>query len=337
MFFQPHFRIGVFVFMFVDEIIIHIQSGSGGKGCESYYRRTDKKFVPTGGDGGKGGDVIIRADRNVTSLYSFRFNPLFRADSGQLGGGNQKTGRNGQDVVILVPCGTSVFNKAGHLLIRDLLNEGDEVIALRGGRGGIGNQHHGKMATPGEPGQSLDVVLDLKVKADIFFVGSPNSGKSRLLNYLTGSKAKSEAYPFATKSPQLGIFETADYKTFVLCELPSLVSGSSKGKALGNQFLKHLSRARLLFLMVDPFQSDFDAAAGYNELIEELKAYNPDFAGIPHFLLINKMDTPEASEAVKKKVNVPCPVFRISAETGAGIEMLMKEAEKRIFESAEKA
>jgi len=322
--------------IFVDEVMIHIQSGNGGKGCESFYRRTDKKFVPTGGDGGKGGDIIFRAVRNMTSLYSFKFNPQHRADSGQLGGGNQKTGRNGKDLVVFVPCGTTIFNKADHLLIRDLVHEGDEVVALRGGRGGMGNQHHGKAATPGEPGQSMDLVLSLKLRADIFLIGSPNSGKSRLLNYLTGSKAKSEAYPFATKSPQLGIFQTPDYRSLLLCELPSLVSGSSQGKALGNQFLKHLARARLLFLMLDPFQDAFDPVAGYNELLEEIRAFNPEFAAIPHFLVISKIDRPEVSESLtKKKLNVPCPVFKISAETGLGIEALMQGAEKKILVSAE--
>lgn len=318
--------------IFVDEVVIHIRSGNGGKGCESYFRRTDKKFVPTGGDGGRGGDVIIRADRNLTNLYQFKFNPEYRADSGQLGGGNQKTGRDGEDLIIRVPCGTTVFNKTEKLLIRDLVNEGDEVVAVKGGRGGIGNQHHGKTATPGESGQWLDVVLSLKLKADIFLVGSPNSGKSRLLNYLTGSKAKSEHYPFATQSPQLGTFETADYRSILLCELPSLVSGSSRGKALGNQFLKHLARARLLFLMLDPFQDAFDPVAGYNALLQELRAFNPEFTAIPHFLVIGKMDRPEVSQLLeKKKINVSCPVFKISAETGAGIEPLMQEAEKRVF------
>ena len=179
--------------IFVDEVTIYIQSGSGGKGCESYFKRTDKKLVPTGGDGGKGGDIIIRADRNINSLYAFRFNKHYHAESGHQGGGNQKTGKNGADLIIRVPCGTTILDKHEGLVIRDLIHEGDEVIALRGGEGGRGNHHHGREATPGENGSSLEMVLSLTLNADIFLVGDPNSGKSLLLNYLTGSRAKSES------------------------------------------------------------------------------------------------------------------------------------------------
>ncbi len=320
--------------IFVDEIVIHIQSGNGGKGCESYYRRTDKKMVPTGGDGGEGGDIIIRADRNATNLYSFRFNKHYRAESGHHGSGNQMKGRDGADLMIRVPCGTTILNKKDHLLIRDLVHDGEEVVVLRGGRGGMGNSHHGREATLGKNGQSLEVVLNLKIHADIFLVGNPNSGKSLLLNYLTHAKAKSETYPFSTKAPQLGIYETSDFRTLTLCELPPIVRGSSKGKGLGNQFLKHLARARLIFLMLDPFQDDFDLVSGYNDLNAEILAFDPALAAIPHFLVVSKMDIPQVKERFEhRKVNISCLFFLISAQTGNGIDSLMKEAERLVFQT----
>ncbi len=318
--------------VFVDEAVIHIQSGNGGKGCESYYKRTDKKFVPTGGDGGKGGDIIVRADRNMSTLYSFKFNKHFCAESGHQGSGNQKKGKDGADIVIRVPCGTTVLEKNEKLLIRDLVYEGDEVVALRGGKGGLGNHHHGRAATPGESGQGFEIVLSLTLNADIFIVGSPNSGKSLLLNYLTASKAKSESYPFSTKVPQLGIYQTQDFETLTLCELPPIVEGSHRGKGLGSQFLKHLARAKFMFLMLDPFQDAFDAKSGYNHLLREISAFNPEFASIPHFVVISKSDEPSVKKSFEtKKMNFPCRFFLISAKTGEGINSLMQEVQKVIF------
>lgn len=323
---------------FIDEVTIYIQSGRGGKGCESYFRRTDKKLVPNGGDGGRGGNVVIRADRNETSLYSFRFNKHFRAESGHPGSSNQKKGRDGEDLVIRVPCGTVIYSKADRLMIRDLAREGDEVMALRGGKGGLGNHHHGRMATSGEGAQGLDIVMSLKLAADVFLIGSPNAGKSLLLNFLTGAKAKSEGYPFSTQSPQLGIFETKDYRSISLCELPSLIKGSAKGKALGNQFLKHLARARLLFLMLDPSVDAFDPLSGYNELMDEISAFAPEYRSIPHFLLLSKIDLPDVKEKVSgMKANVPCPRFLISGKTGEGLESLMEAAQALIFQTAKES
>ncbi|MBI4550446.1 MAG: Obg family GTPase CgtA [Candidatus Omnitrophica bacterium] len=315
--------------IFVDEISIVIESGNGGKGCESFFRRTDKKMVPNGGDGGDGGDVIIRADRNITGLYSFRFHHNYRAESGAHGSSNLKKGRDGKDLLILVPCGTTVFNKQDRLLIRDLVEEGDEVVALRGGRGGKGNGHHGKMAQPGQRGQEMEVVFNLRLNADIFLVGFPNSGKSLLLNCLTGSKAKSEPYPFTTQSPQLGMFETPDFQNLSLCELPSLAKGASRGKGLGNQFLKHLERARLMILMADPFQDAFDPKSAYNDLLAELSAFHPGWSSIPHFFAVSKRDLPEVREKMEgKREDLPCPVFFVSAVTGEGTAELMEEAQK---------
>lgn len=315
---------------FIDEVVIRIESGRGGRGCESYFRRSDKKMVPTGGDGGRGGDVMIRAADKVASLHPFVYKKHFRAESGRLGGGNQKKGKDGKDLILEVPCGTTVFNKTHHLLIRDLAENGDEVTVVKGGRGGRGNRHGNDKATEGGDSEGFEVILSLKIKADVFLVGKPNSGKSLLLNRLTGSKVKTEPYPFTTQFPQLGIYRTEDFQSLTLCELPAILAGASRGKGLGNHFLKHLERARLILLMLDPLENAFDAVRGYNELLKEIWDYRAGWGEIPHFLVIGKADAIAKDQAAKLPIRVPCPVFFVSAETGEGIDSLMKEAMKAV-------
>lgn len=313
--------------IFVDEVSVRVVSGGGGKGCESYFHRTDHKMVPNGGDGGKGGDVILRADRNVSSLYSFVLNKHYQAENGSQGSSNQKTGRDGKPLVIRVPCGTKVYNSKEHLLIRDLVADGTEVIVLRGGKGGTGNAHQGRQATPGQPAQTLIIQLSIQILADIFLVGNPNSGKSSLLTCLTHSKAKCECYPFSTRSPQLGIYQSDDSPHMTMCELPALIHGSSKGKGLGNHFLKHLERARLIFLMLDPAKEGFDPKTDYNHLLEEVRLFNAQYALAPHFVVVSKADDPQVKEFFKKKkIRFKVPFFLISTQTKEGVEKLMKKA-----------
>jgi len=321
--------------IFVDEVTVRIFAGSGGKGCESYYRRTDRKMVPNGGDGGKGGDVILRADRNVMSLYPFVLNKHYQAESGHQGSSNQKKGRDGGALILRVPCGTTVFSKQEHLLIRDLLSDQEEVTVLKGGRGGTGNAHYGREATPGERGGDLEISLSIRLNADIFFVGVPNSGKSSLLKQLTHSKVKVESYPFSTRVPHLGTYETPDFKTLVLCELPALIPGASKGKGLGNHFLKHLERAKLVFLMLDPLKDGFDPELDYNNLREEIIAFNAEYANLPYWVVIGKEDEPQVKEFFKNyKETFPVPCFFISTQSGKGIDFLMTEALKRLSHDA---
>lgn len=312
--------------MFVDSAKIKIKSGNGGKGCESFFRRTDKKTVPNGGNGGDGGDVVFEADRNVSSLQFFSFRPVFEAKKGEGGSSNQKSGRKAENLILKVPCGTSIYNAANNFLVRDLIGHGDQVVALKGGRGGIGNDRV-RLATQGKPGEEMDVLLDYTLVADIFLVGTPNSGKSSLLRVITGSKVKSESYPFSTKMPQLGTYESEKYDRLTICELPSLERGSYQGKGLGNHFLKHLRRARLIFFVLEP---DSDFASDLKEqkeiLEEEINHFDESFSQIPRFYVINKVDLNTDPKSSKKKI-FGSYTFYVSSVTGERIHHLMRQAE----------
>ena len=205
----------------VDEVNIVAQAGNGGRGCDSHVRISNRKSLRTGGEGGRGGDVIMRADPNIASLSDFNYHHRFVAESGGLGGSSHKRGKRGEDLVIPVPCGTMIFEKGKRFLIRDLVQPGDEVVLLQGGRGGTGNEG-GKEPEPGQPGEALEMTLSLRIPAEVFFVGLPNSGKSQLLGRLTHARAKVEAYPFSTKQLELGIYESAEFKQIRLCELPGI-------------------------------------------------------------------------------------------------------------------
>ena len=313
--------------MFIDRIHLLAQAGNGGNGCESYFRRTDKKLVPHGGDGGTGGSVIFRADVNAPGLRSFRYRQHLVAQSGGHGGSNRKRGKNGKDLVVLVPPGTRIHDRVRNLLIRRLMQGGEQVIILEGGRGGIGNDH-GKQATPGERGKALDLELDIRILADIFLVGLPNSGKSKLLNRLAHTHFKEEEYPFATRNPEVGVWKLSDEEDsndkLVLCELPSLYRASHEGRGRGADFLKHLEGARCILYLLDP-TSKFCSSLkeGLAILKKEVEIYQKDFLAIPCGVVVNKMDLPEIQERVKQENFRPrSPVFFVSALSGAGLEEL---------------
>jgi len=309
----------------IDEVTISVKAGDGGKGCESRMHVSEKKFIPTGGEGGRGGNVRMRADSNVTTLKGFLYQRHFAAESGTPGGSNRKKGRKGEDLTISVPPGTAIWLKGKRFLIRDLLRDGEEVVLMEGGRGGAGNEG-GKQAQPGEPGQSAELILSWKIPADVFFVGLPSSGKSKLLNRLTHANTKEGTYPFTTQQPELGVYETPDFEQVRLCELPGLYRESPEGHGVGIDFLKHLERARILLLMLDPL-SEFSSSLGegYEILSLVLERYQPSFLKIPHAVVVNKMDLAEARERVEKeKFRASGPLFLISAETGEGVEALMQ-------------
>ena len=318
----------------IDEVNIAVKAGTGGKGCESRAYISQKKFIATGGEGGRGGNVILRADSNVTTLKSFLYRCHFEADSGGPGGSNHKKGKGAGHLVVAVPCGTMIYDTEKQFLLRDLVSPGDEVVLVEGGKGGAGNEGK-KEATAGGEGRALQITLRLKIPAEAFLVGFPNSGKSKLLNRLTAAHVKEESYPFSTKYPELGVFETPDYEKIHLCELPALYRDSPIGRGVGFDFLKHLGRARFVILMLDPLSS-FAASIreGYETLLEVMRQYaasrpagphGRSLLEIPRAVVISKMDLAEARRRVEgEKFRPEVPLFLISGETGEGIEPLMR-------------
>ncbi len=318
----------------IDEVTISVKAGEGGKGCESRLHLSEKKFVPTGGEGGRGGNVVMRADSNVTTLRNFLYQRRFTADPGSPGGSNHKKGKRGRDLIIPVPCGTAIFRKDRHYLIRDLIRPGDEVVLVEGGKGGVGNEG-GKRAEPGKKGEAMELVLTWKIPAEVFLVGLPNVGKSKLLNRLTHARSKEEVYPFSTQEPSLGVYEASDFTQVRLCELPALYQDSPQGRGAGINFLKHLERAKLVLLMIDPLNNFVSSLEeGYQVLRDVIGGYDKSFLGIPHGVVVNKMDRVEARQRFEKeKFHPASPLFLISAETGVGIDALMHYVTQKLREA----
>lgn len=306
--------------MFTDRIHLTVQAGNGGNGCASFNHRTDRKTIPNGGDGGKGGGIIFKADENAPGLGHFKFNQHILGEHGGHGGPNKCRGRNGKDHIVLVPVGTRIYDREKNLLIRDLKAAGDQVVVVEGGEGGAGNLG-GKDATTGEPGMILDIELVYRIPADVFLIGLPNSGKTTLLNYLTRSNAKAEAYPFTTKSPQIGVHYFSDYEKITLCDLPSLYSASHEGRGRGVDFLSHLEGAALILFVIDPFSEFAESLKdGLKLLKQQLASYSDTFADLPSAIVVNKMDLEGAREKVKKDRFKPKePSFFLSALTGEGV------------------
>lgn len=315
--------------MFIDEFNITVESGAGGRGCESFFVRTDHKRVPNGGNGGKGGDIIFRADENVTGLEDFVHRRIIKAATGGAGGPNLMTGRTGDPVILKIPCGTFLINRETNLRIRDLIDHGDEVIVAEGGKGGSGNQNGQGLHAPGK-GQVVQVGLIVKLASDIALVGLPNSGKSLLLRALTHAQAKVENYPFSTQTPQLGIMECSSYEQLKICELPGLLAGASEGKGLGNKFLRHLERTKLVALVLDPFNEyGLSLKESYKVLVHELKCYAENILDIPRIVIVNKSDKEGFSKfADSARASFKETVLNVSALEGAGLDELKLHLEK---------
>ncbi|MBI4982260.1 MAG: GTPase ObgE [Candidatus Omnitrophica bacterium] len=311
--------------MFIDHAKIYIKSGDGGRGCQSIYRdKYTRKGIPDGGDGGKGADIVVRADRNLYTLLDFQFNRHFRGKHGEHGSGKNKRGKDAERVLIRVPVGTIVKDFRNDCVLRDLTEDEQEVVVAVGGKGGLGNQHK-REATPGEPGEEKEIFLDLKMIAEAGVVGFPNVGKSTLISVISNAHPKIAAYPFTTKAPVLGMVHS-DTKKFAIADIPGLIEGSSSGKGLGDQFLRHVERTRVLVHLID--MSGFEGRnpiEDYKVINQELKSYSKDVFKKPQVLVANKMDIEGAQDnLVKFKKQVKKKIYPISALNKEGLEELIE-------------
>ena len=315
---------------FVDYVKIFCRSGKGGRG--SAHLRHDKYIPnggPDGGDGGKGGSVILKGNRNYWTLLHLKFERHAFAENGGNGGSNKCFGKDGKDVTIEVPCGTVAYDAETGEYLCDITDDGQEVVLLKGGRGGLGNWHFRtatrqapRFAQPGEPAQELMVVLELKLLADVGLVGFPNAGKSTLLSAISAAKPKIANYPFTTLEPNLGIVSYREGKSFVMADIPGIIEGASEGKGLGLRFLRHIERNSLLLFMV-PGDTD-DIKREYDILLNELAQFNPEMLDKQRVLAITKCDLIDEELMSMLEPNLPAdiPHVFISGVSGLGLQQL---------------
>lgn len=315
---------------FIDYVSIFCASGDGGSGSVHFRR---EKFIPKGGpdggDGGEGGSIIIRGKADMWTLLHLKFERHFRAENGQPGGPNNRTGANGKDIIIDVPLGTVVKNQDRGEVIFEITEDKQTKVLLKGGRGGKGNSffktatHQApKFSQPGETGLEGNFIFELKVLADVGLVGFPNAGKSTLLSVITAAKPKIADYPFTTLTPNLGIVKYRDFKSFIIADIPGIIEGAAEGKGLGTRFLRHIERNSILLFLV-PAHTD-DIVAQYNILLNELKQYNPELLVKKRILGISKTDLVDQNtlnhkiKAIKFKI----PIVPFSSVAQQGLEQL---------------
>ena len=330
---------------FVDEASIYIQSGKGGDGGLSFLReRFRPKGGPDGGDGGKGGDVVFLADRNLGTLLDFRFNQHFRAQPGQNGMGRHKYGKKGEDCVLRVPVGTVITDHNTGELIADLSADGAKAVAARGGKGGRGNMHFATSTnqTPrhfekGGPLEERRVRLTLKLLADVGLVGFPNAGKSTFISRISAARPKVADYPFTTLTPNLGMVRTEVDQAFVVADIPGLIEGAASGAGLGHRFLKHIERVAVLaFLVTVSYEEGRGPVADYRVLTEELARYSDDLPHKPRIVILTKTDLPEArahEDAVRQLAEGEgLAFFAVSSVTGNGVDAVVRHLQRLVDE-----
>ncbi len=317
--------------MFTDSISVKIVAGRGGHGLISWRREKYlPKGGPTGGNGGRGGNILIRGNENLLSLETFRTHRLLKAANGQSGGPNQRQGKRGEDLILEVPCGTLVRDAKTHKILFDITEHGQTELLCEGGRGGRGNasfktsiKQAPNYATPGLDGQVKEIDLDLKVIADIGLVGFPNAGKSTLMNQLTHAAVRCDSYPFTTLTPNMGFIETPDYLRYSIADIPGIIEGAHRNKGLGIEFLKHIERTKMLFFVLDA--SKENPLEDFNILRAEIEAYDASILEKPAFVILNKMDLMSEKQLEGMGVDdIPFPMFKISAQNGEGLDFLKK-------------
>jgi GTPase len=317
---------------FIDTARIHVAAGHGGVGCVSFRR---EKFIPKGGPdggtGGRGGSVIIRANRHLTTLLDFQYKRIYQAPRGEHGLGANKTGRSGRDITLEVPAGTVIREAETGTVFADLLHDGDEIVAAAGGRGGRGNAEFATSTNQaprhfeqGEEGEERDLDLELKLLADVGLVGFPNAGKSTLISVVSAARPKIADYPFTTLVPNLGIVRVDEGASFVLADIPGILEGAHLGKGLGIQFLRHIERSKVLVFLVDCTSEN--PHADYMTLLNELKLFKKELVKKPRIAVLTKIDLLDAAglKALQKLKFGTVPLMRISAVTGTGVNELVK-------------
>ncbi len=325
--------------MFIDQTKVTCIAGKGGAGRVSFRR---EKFVPKGGpdggDGGRGGSILFLVDANLYTLQDVRYNRIYQAEDGEAGDKSEKTGKNGKDQIIRVPPGTIIRDSETDELIADLINDGQEFIACKGGIGGRGNVHYKtatnqtpRKAQPGLPGEKGIFNLELKVLADVGLVGLPNAGKSTLLSRITAAKPKIADYPFTTIQPYLGIIKVGSYRSFVMADIPGIIEGASKGKGLGHQFLKHIERNKLLLFLID--SQEEGPAETLKILRKEVLAFNPALKEKSYLIVRTKCDLISNDFDEEKWKVISHEILDISAVTGKGIDELIRKIDKKLHGS----
>lgn len=336
--------------MFIDRTKIRLKAGDGGDGVTAFRR---EKFVPkggpSGGDGGKGGDVWIESDEGLNTLLHLRYNPEHKAERGKHGEGSKRHGKDGEDVLIKVPVGTQIFDVESGDLVFDFTTAGQRFLAAKGGKGGWGNSH---FATPtrrapkyhydGRSGEEKEFQLELKLIADVGLVGFPNAGKSTLISVISAAKPKIADYPFTTLEPNLGVVDIGEFKTFVVADIPGLIEGASEGAGLGDRFLRHVERTKLNLHLVDVSPlSNRNPVEDYEIINRELANYNEELAKRPQIVVATKLDAlddPERLESLRKRAaDDGKEFFEISAVTNQGTRELVMEVARKLQEIAEEA
>jgi len=318
---------------FIDEAKIFVKAGNGGKGCKSFLRSRNLRYPrANGGDGGRGGDIVVVADNKVHTLLDYKYRQHFHAENGTHGGSNNKKGADGADCIIKVPLGTCISDFETNHLLRDLELDAQRLIVAKGGGGGVGNAKS-RLVTQGKPGEEKTLRFVLKLIADIGIIGFPNAGKSTLISCLTNATPKIASYPFTTKAPVLGNLKIDDL-ILTIADLPGLIEGAHEGKGLGDRFLKHVEKTRLLIHLVDISGLESSPIENYETLNKELKFYSSSLASKPQIIVANKMDLPDADQNLRDfKKSVQKKVYSISALKKEGLDSLLKAIKEKYEKS----
>jgi GTP-binding protein len=328
--------------MFVDYAVVNVVAGTGGSGAEAFRREMGvPRGGPSGGDGGRGGDVILEGDKQLSTLLDYQYQHLYRAERGEHGQGKSRTGRDGEDLVLRVPIGTVVRDADSGELIGEIIEHGQLLTVAKGGRGGRGNEAFATSTRqaptywePGAEGEERRIALELKLIADVGLVGKPNAGKSTLLAAISKATPKIADYPFTTLAPNLGVVQLSDHRTFVVADIPGIIEGAHEGRGLGLRFLRHIERTRSLAIMI-PADSD-DPQAEYELLLAELRSYSEELATKPHCLIITKSDILPAGAAVPE---IAAPAawgkYAISAVARKGLDGMLEDLWARVRQEIE--